>query len=410
MNRFQTLVSQRLVFYVCANFPPQPSLRQDSTFAAGIFLQRNLCAYKDLQIFTRFTMDLRSSCSSLNYNELPIAEAEGSTGEPPLQRVALVASIDVKGGTGLLDWTVVSDSTLVERYAVKKKQRMMCAMLKDTTRNRAYATALKSAIARFKQEKKQTPLVLDIGTGSGFLAMLAAREGAEVVACEMNRDIASVAQRVIAKNGLGERIKVLVKRSTELCVERDLKRPVDIIVTETLDSQLLREDILDSLSHAKRHLSNPSVITIPKSASVFLHLCDAPDNFLNMHMLNTLRLHTCKKCPNGVQPLGPDPKLSSQPQASLTNSYVDVRENALTGVRRMSEDVQVFKCDFAGKSFGPLKNSREGIEVKASSDGKVRFGIMWWKLELDEEVVLETQAVPEDDPRWQDHWFRKLHI
>ena len=352
-------------------------------------------------------MDLRSSCSTLNYNELPIAEAEGSVGEPPLQRVALVASLDVKGGTGLLDWSVVQDGSLVERFAVKKKQRMMNAMLNDSTRNHAYACALKSAIRRFKAQKNQTPLVLDIGTGTGFLAMLAAREGAEVVACEMNRDVATVAQRVVASNGLSDRIKVLPKRSTELCVERDLMRPVDIIVTETLDSQLLREDILGSLGHAKKHLSNPYVVTIPKSSTLYLHLCDAPGNYLNMDMLNTLRLHACKKCPNGVQALGPDPKYSTQPQASLTNSYIDVRENALKGVKRLTEDVQVFKCDFAGKSFGPLKDSRDGIEAKVIEAGTVRFAIMWWKLELDDEVVIDTMAVAEDDPKWQDHWFRK---
>ena len=50
--------------------------------------------------------------------------------------------------------------------------------------------------------------VLDIGTGTGLLAMMAASEGADsVTACEEFPPMAECASRVIADNGLADKIK-----------------------------------------------------------------------------------------------------------------------------------------------------------------------------------------------------------
>lgn len=53
-------------------------------------------------------------------------------------------------------------------------------------------------------------VVLDIGTGSGLLAMMAARAGAaRVIACEMNAAVAETARRIIAANGLADRMRCM---------------------------------------------------------------------------------------------------------------------------------------------------------------------------------------------------------
>lgn len=51
-------------------------------------------------------------------------------------------------------------------------------MLHDAPRNSAFRGALETAITAFTKEQKAAPLVLDIGTGSGLLSMLAVRAGA----------------------------------------------------------------------------------------------------------------------------------------------------------------------------------------------------------------------------------------
>ncbi|KAL3927019.1 MAG: hypothetical protein SGPRY_003018 [Prymnesium sp.] len=85
-------------------------------------------------------------------------------------------------------------------------------MLNDAGRSSAFAAAISRAV--FCSEPR---LVLDIGCGSGLLAMLAARAGAErVLALEMSAQVASVADEIVRAHGMEGRIRVLPKHSTQL--------------------------------------------------------------------------------------------------------------------------------------------------------------------------------------------------
>src|SRR6185437_1643808 len=82
------------------------------------------------------------------------------------------------------------------------------AMMNDEIRNRAYD----EAIGRAAPGKR----VLDIGTGAGLLAMMAARAGAQqVTTVEMVSLIAERARDIVAANNLSDRIRVIGKPSSE---------------------------------------------------------------------------------------------------------------------------------------------------------------------------------------------------
>ena len=68
-------------------------------------------------------------------------------------------------------------------------------MLHDERRTGDYLTALAAAV-------RPSDVVLDIGTGSGVLAVAAARAGARHVYAVEASDIADVAERVFALNGV----------------------------------------------------------------------------------------------------------------------------------------------------------------------------------------------------------------
>src|SRR5262249_7167513 len=75
-------------------------------------------------------------------------------------------------------------------------------MLHDRRRNDVY----ESAIARAVRAKR----VLEIGTGTGLLSMLAARSGAKsVVTCEAVDVIAERAREIIAANGFADRVTIV---------------------------------------------------------------------------------------------------------------------------------------------------------------------------------------------------------
>ncbi len=131
-------------------------------------------------------------------------------------------------------------------------------MLADTARNQAYAKAIAA---------KVTPgdVVLDIGCGAGLTAMLAARAGAKhVYTCEQQPLIAQAARQVITDNGLADRITVLQKWSHEIVIGEDIPEPADLVLSEIVDTVLLGEGALATLSHAMAHLAKPNARTIPE--------------------------------------------------------------------------------------------------------------------------------------------------
>jgi tetratricopeptide (TPR) repeat protein len=142
------------------------------------------------------------------------------------------------------------------------------AMLADEARNRAYDAVLRKVV-------RPGDRVLDIGTGSGLLAMMAARAGAaEVVACEREPHIAEVAKTIIAKNGYADRVKVHALDSRLLRVGKEVADKVDVIVSEILDVAVIGEGMLPSIRAALRTLAKPDTRVIPAGATVKAQLIE----------------------------------------------------------------------------------------------------------------------------------------
>jgi 2-polyprenyl-3-methyl-5-hydroxy-6-metoxy-1,4-benzoquinol methylase len=141
------------------------------------------------------------------------------------------------------------------------------SMLWDTERNRAYDSALKKTLALRKGAK-----VLDIGTGTGLLAMMAARAGARTVtACELNAAMAACSRLIVERNGFSpEQITVLSLNSNQLRLEtlKDSER-FDVCVSEILDCGLLGENVLPSVRDARTRLLKEDAVVIPHAAKVY---------------------------------------------------------------------------------------------------------------------------------------------
>jgi protein arginine N-methyltransferase 7 len=135
-------------------------------------------------------------------------------------------------------------------------------MLADEVRNRAYAEAIAAKV-------RPGDIVLDIGCGAGLTAMLAARAGAKhVYTCEQQPMIAQAAAEVIKQNGLADRITVIPKMSHNLEVGLDLPEPADVVISEIVDTVLLGEGALATLSHAMHMLAKPGARAIPERGTL----------------------------------------------------------------------------------------------------------------------------------------------
>ncbi|MGC5289723.1 50S ribosomal protein L11 methyltransferase [Micromonospora sp. DT231] len=152
------------------------------------------------------------------------------------------------------------------------------SMMNDAARNAAYADAIASVVGPGK-------LVLDIGTGSGLLALLSARAGADyVVSCEAEPVVAAVARQIVAENGYEERIAVLAKPSTDLVVGTDLPARADVLVTEIFDCALLGEGVLPTMEHARREMLAPGGTILPYGARLWGMLVESRELYGRNHV------------------------------------------------------------------------------------------------------------------------------
>lgn len=76
-------------------------------------------------------------------------------------------------------------------------------MLQDSTRNQAYYDAIMSIKDEFENK-----VVLDVGTGTGILAVFCAQAGARTVYAVEASDVYKVAEETAKENGLENVIKV----------------------------------------------------------------------------------------------------------------------------------------------------------------------------------------------------------
>jgi type II protein arginine methyltransferase len=129
-------------------------------------------------------------------------------------------------------------------------------MVNDHRRNAAYQQAIEANI-------RPGMTVLEIGTGAGILAMMAARAGADhVFTAEVDPAIADVARRNIARNGMENRITVLTGASHDL-PKGALPARCDALVHEIMSTDLLSEALLPSVIHAREELLTPEAPLLP---------------------------------------------------------------------------------------------------------------------------------------------------
>ncbi|THD35882.1 MAG: hypothetical protein E7773_08000 [Sphingomonas sp.] len=154
-------------------------------------------------------------------------------------------------------------------------------MMLDRARNAAYARAIEAAV-------RPGMLVLEIGAGSGLLALIAARAGAEVVTCEQNPLIAAAAQAIVERNGMTGRVSIVAKRSDRMTIPGDLPRPADLVMHEIFGSQLFDEGVTGALADARARLLKPDAPSLPRGAAVRCALAanmapDAADTLADVH-------------------------------------------------------------------------------------------------------------------------------
>lgn len=243
-------------------------------------------------------------------------------------------------------------------------------MVLDDARNEAFEAAIKRAVTPDSR-------VLDIGAGTGLLAMMAARAGARsVVSCEMNPAIADVATEIVALNGYADRVRVVSRKSTELDAEADLGGRVTLIVSEIVSNNLLAEDVLPTMADAVARLLAPGGRMIPESGQIVVSLADW-DGY-------------------GRDGMGDVAGFDMRPFNRLEQTPLRLKVGD-RGIALRGEPADMFDFDF--RTGGPWPAQRHGVDLVADGD-YINGVIQWIRLQVDARTTYENRPTPETMSNW----------
>jgi type III protein arginine methyltransferase len=236
------------------------------------------------------------------------------------------------------------------------------AMLNDAPRNDAYERAIAATV-------RPGDLVLEIGTGSGLLAMMAARAGAgRVVTCEQAPPIAAAAREIVAANGYADRVEVVAARSTRLKLGAELPRRADVLIMEVFDTALLGEGVIASLADARARLLVPDARVVPGGAVIWAQAIECPE----------------------LRPVNPIGRIAGFDLSGFDRFRApggQSLELARETYRPLSDPVAVVSFDFAGEL--PRSGAAEA-QLRFHAKGTAQAVALWFELALAPTVALST--------------------
>ena len=260
------------------------------------------------------------------------------------------------------------------RYGDLELQRRMVS---DRWRTDAFARSIVEAV-------RPGDVVLDVGTGTGILAMLAAKAGAERVYGIDASDIAQTAANLVKVNGLQDKVKILRGPAQEL----QLDEPVDLIMSEWLGHFAFVENMLDDVLVARDRNLKPGGRMLPAEVDVriaplddpYLYFRDGPGAWrrgvhgLDLSTLEGIELRQGRGSQMRVDPSG-----------------------------LLAESASIVKLDLAqANTEDPYGSSILRFEILR--DGVLSGFVGWFVARLSETVCLDTGPM-EPETHWSQTWM-----
>jgi len=222
--------------------------------------------------------------------------------------------------------------------------------------------------------------VLDIGTGSGLLSMMAARAGAgRVTSLEMVPALAAAARHIVGVNGYAENINILTVRSDELD-EQALGGKADLLVCEIVDDQLLGEGVLSTVADARRRLLKPGATILPRGATVYALAVELRVPSRAGLSLDDMNLFWTD------QALCPRASTGTKLQQHPPGSY-----------KVLAAPLALFEFDWATSAVNSLCDARSRrLDLVITKSGVLNAFLIYFRLHLDEDPANTFSSGPDN--------------
>ena len=365
----------------------------------------------------------------------------------------------------------------IKRHLRTKK--WILPMLHDSKRNHLYHSAIQKACHQIysstqtKSNEATSIQVLDIGTGTGLLAMMTAKclktymdnckdattsLKIKITSLEMASAMARLANKIVHANNLEQLIQILpyhscdqkfylsppTQESNSSATNKSLQptQKAVLCTSELLESGLLGEGIIPTLRDAwKRHLE-PNAIMIPQRARIIAQIIESKDHV------------ACYRGPvsNIFEKDGSTRLSACAPSSDRNDSFLLLHENGHNLSRRseaggvlvpiraeallnqpditiLTDAVVALEFDFTRpESIPPPEGRSKLLSLIPSSSGTAHGVLFWWELDLWDGLTYSTKPVTQkkkdindNDKKsnekqndhhgnWQDHWQQCLFV
>ncbi|NES79541.1 MULTISPECIES: class I SAM-dependent methyltransferase [Okeania] len=275
-------------------------------------------------------------------------------------------------------------------------------MLEDMARMEAYH----SAIFKNKSEMIADKVVLDVGTGTGVLAVWAAKAGAKQVYAVDASNAAKLARRLVQSSNVSDVVTILNSKVEEV----EIPEPVDVIVSEWMGCFLLKESMFDSVAYARDKWLKPGGLMLPSRATILLGLY-APGNDSDRTNVVKLKLEKeiaeWKETVSNLQSLDVDYSgFTSEVLQDLSDYFLtnSMRVNYLSPDDLASAPQKVLEFDCATVDPTILVQFSQDFEYTISKHAEIKGFLGWFTTDFPNGVVLDTGP-----GKTYSHWGQQLY-
>jgi protein arginine N-methyltransferase 1 len=263
--------------------------------------------------------------------------------------------------------------------------RFHTRLLNDDTRTKAFVAAVRGAV-------RAGDVVVEVGTGTGVLAVTAARAGARRVYAIEAEAMADAAEAVFRDNAVGDRVELVRGWSTQV----SLPERADVLVCELIGDAPLAERMVEIVLDARRRLLKPGARIVPERLGIFGLPVSIPEASL-------------------PRPL-PSQEDLDRWQALYGVDFTSLR----TGFRpartfyvepRLARDwpamggaVLLADVDFCAVRGSVVDRK---VECRASRSGMLNGVLLYFELDLGCGLRLSTSPAEADD---RTHWFNQVWV
>ncbi|MFB3777462.1 MAG: 50S ribosomal protein L11 methyltransferase [Bryobacteraceae bacterium] len=260
------------------------------------------------------------------------------------------------------------------------------SMLNDQARTSGFLAAIKETV-------KPGDVVVDAGTGTGVLAIAAARAGARRVYAIESTSIGQVAKVMFEANGLADRITLLEGRSTHV----KLPEKADVLISETIGSSPLREQVLETFLDARLRYLKPDARYVPQRLLVFGIPVEIPAADLSPF---TFTPGDAERWRNAYgMDFSPLALVAASPGQSFLARHSEARQ-----WRRLSDPVLLLDVDLRRHTDAAVHRT---VHASAATAGIINGLTIFFELHVSPSVRLSTEPSSAPEPS---NWRNPVEI